>query len=328
MLSAPATLSDMTTTTTSAGHCLPAIPTLPPIQMPGDLDKNNYLDPEHDSIASPLSASSTVPQASFSSTSSSPVILRNPSLAAGVSGFSSPSSTDSAPQSLRKSISADSFVGYDRNTSLRVNGLRVDRGNTYSTAEVPRPRIQDSSMSPLRHEPIFSQPYMRSRGASVSTMSQSHDPSIEHRRESEPLQRLKRPSEVRRGSVKGKDHVRTGPRPGDLNLPPRTPAQARDDTLRLHTTSSLGSLPRARSGSVGLQTTAVSGRRLLIDTLPSSVSACQIQLTSNPDNTYPASTQRNCHRSSWIIWLRQVDIHLGGCQSARSTGRRGTICVT
>jgi hypothetical protein len=328
VLSAPATLSDMTTTTTSAGHCLPAIPTLPPIQMPGDLDKNNYLDPEHDSIASPLSASSTVPQASFSSTSSSPVILRNPSLAAGVSGFSSPSSTDSAPQSLRKSISADSFVGYDRNTSLRVNGLRVDRGNTYSTAEVPRPRIQDSSMSPLRHEPIFSQPYMRSRGASVSTMSQSHDPSIEHRRESEPLQRLKRPSEVRRGSVKGKDHVRTGPRPGDLNLPPRTPAQARDDTLRLHTTSSLGSLPRARSGSVGLQTTAVSGRRLLIDTLPSSVSACQIQLTSNPDNTYPASTQRNCHRSSWIIWLRQVDIHLGGCQSARSTGRRGTICVT
>lgn len=318
----------MTTPTASAGHCLPAIPSLPPIEMPGDPDENIYLDLEHDPIASPLSASSMAPQASFSSTSSSPVVPRNPPLITGVSGAPSPSSTDSALQSLRKSISVDSFVGYDRETSPRVDGSRVNRGNTYSTLEVSRTRKLDPSMSPFHREPpTFSQPYVRSRGASVSTMS--HDSAIEHRREIEPLQRLKRPSEIRRGSVKGKDQVRTGPRPGDLNLPPRTPAQARDDTPRLHTTLSLGSLPRSTSSdSLGWQTTAVSGRKLLIDTVPPSVSTRQIQLTSYFDTAYSASAQRDCHCSSWIIWLWQVDIHLGGCQSAWRTRHRGTICAT
>jgi len=272
----------MTTSTTSAGHCLPAIPSLPPIEMPGDPDKNNYLYLTYDPISSPLSASSMVPQASFSSTSSSPVLPRILPFVAGVSGTSSPSSTDSAPQSLRKSISVDSFVAYDRETSPRVNGSRSSRGNTYSTVDdISRTRQLDPSMRSLHPEPTFSQPYLRSRGASVSAMGQSHDSATEYRRGSEPSQRLKRPSEFRRASVKGKDHVRTGPRPGDLNLPPRMLAQAREDAPRLHTTSSLGSLPRsARSDGFGLQSAVVSGRNLLVETVSPSVSTHQIQSTS------------------------------------------------
>ncbi|KAG1757548.1 ras guanine nucleotide exchange factor domain-containing protein [Suillus lakei] len=114
-------------------------------------------------------------------------------------------------------------------------------------------------------------------------MSQSRDSGIEHEREAELFQRLKRPSEGRRGSVKGKDHLRTAPRPGDLNLPPRMPVQVLDDTRRLHSTTSLISLPvcnpalanltsgRARSDSLGLQTTTATGRNLLIDTLQPSI---------------------------------------------------------
>ncbi|KAG2154869.1 ras guanine nucleotide exchange factor domain-containing protein [Suillus clintonianus] len=114
-------------------------------------------------------------------------------------------------------------------------------------------------------------------------MSQSRDSGIEHEREAELIQRFKRPSEGRRGSVKGKDHLRTAPRPGDLNLPPRTPVQAFDDTRRLHSTTSLSSLPvcnpalanltsgRARSDSLGLQTTTSIGRNLLIDTIQPSL---------------------------------------------------------
>lgn len=241
--------------------------------MPSDLDKNNYLDLEHDPIASPLSASPMVPQASFSFNSSSPVVPHSPPFVVGVSGTSSPSSTDLTLQSLRKSFSVDSFIAYDREPSPRANGPRVNGGNTYSAAEVSWTRKQDYSNVLPCSEPTFSQPYLRSRGASVSTMSQSHDSAIEHRRGSEPLQRLKRPSEGRRSSVKGKDHVRTGPRPGDLNLPPRIPA--RDDTSRLHATSSLSSLQESTScDNLGFHTTTASGRNLLID-IPPSVSTRQ-----------------------------------------------------
>lgn len=114
-------------------------------------------------------------------------------------------------------------------------------------------------------------------------MSQSRDSGIDHEREAELFQRLKRPSEGRRGSVKGKDHLRTAPRPGDLNLPPRMPIQPLDDTRRLHSTPSLSSLPvcnpalvnltsgRARSDSLGLQTTSAIGRNLLIDIIQPSL---------------------------------------------------------
>lgn len=242
--------------------------------MPGDTDKNAYLDLGHDPIAPTASVSSTSPRASFS-TSSTLVVPRSTPFDAG-SGFSSLTSTDPSSQSLRKSVSVDSFVVYDRETSQRTSSPRANRGNTYSTFEVPGTHKQDGL---LRSEHNLSQPSFRSRGASVSAMSQSRDSGIEHERGAELFQRLKRPSEGRRGSVKGKDHLRTAPRPGDLNLPPRMPVQVVDDTRRLHSTTSLSSLPvcnpalanltsgRARSDSLGLQTTTASGRNLSINTL-------------------------------------------------------------
>lgn len=253
--------------------------------MPGDTDKNTYLDLGHDPIAL-VSASSTSPQASFSSTSSTLVVPRIIPFDTGCSGSSS-TSTDPSSQSLRKSVSVDSFVGYDRETSQRASGSRANRGNTYSNFEAPRTHKQDGL---LRGEPILSQPSIRSRGASVSAMCQSRDSGKEHEREAELLQRLKRPSEGRRGSVKGKDHLRTAPRPGDLNLPPRMPVQAIDDTRRLHSTTSLISLHvcnpalanltsgRARSDSLGLQTTTVSGRNISIDTLQPSLLSKEIAI--------------------------------------------------
>ncbi|KAG1750012.1 ras guanine nucleotide exchange factor domain-containing protein [Suillus paluster] len=261
----------MTTPTSNTSHCLPAIPSLPPIQMPGDTDKNTYLDLGHDPIA-PLSASSASTQPSFSSTSSPLVVPRSTPFVTGCS--SSLSSTDPSLQSLRKSVSVDSFVGYDRETSPRTSGPRANRGNTYSAFEESRTRKPDG---PLCRESALSQPFIHSHGASVSAMYQSRVSGIEHEREPELFQRVKRPSEGRRGSVKGKDHLRTAPRPGDLNLPPRMPVQALDDTRRLHSTTSLTSLPvcnpalanltsgRARSDSLGLPTTSAIGRNLLID---------------------------------------------------------------
>ncbi|KAG1783933.1 ras guanine nucleotide exchange factor domain-containing protein [Suillus placidus] len=275
-----------TVPTTNTSHRLPAIPTLPPIQMPGDTDKNTYLDLGHDPIV-PESTPSTSPQASFSSTSSTLVVPPSTPFDTSCSGFSSSTSTDPSSQSLRKSVSVDSFVGHDRETSQRKSSLRANKGNTYSTFEASGTHKQDGS---LHSEPTLSQPSIRSRGASVSAMSQSRDSCIEHEREAELFQRLKRPSEGRRGSVKGKDHLRTAPRPGDLNLPPRMPVQVIDDTRRLHSTTSLTSLSvcnpalanltsgRARSDSLGLQTTTASGRNLLIDTLQPSLLSKEIAI--------------------------------------------------
>ncbi|KAG2159883.1 ras guanine nucleotide exchange factor domain-containing protein [Suillus bovinus] len=273
----------MTTPMTNTSHCLPAIPSLPPIQMPGDTDKNTYLD---DPIA-PEYASSTPPKASFSSTSSTLVVSRGTPFDTGCSGFSSSTSTDPSSQSLRKSVSIDSFVGYDRETSQRPSGSRANGSNTYSTFEASRTYKQDGL---LHSEPTLSQPSIRSRGASVSAMSQNRVPGIEHEREAELFQQLKRPSGGRRGSVKGKDHIRTPPRPGDLNLPPRMPVQVIGDTRRLHSTTSLISLSacnpalvnltsgRARSDSLGLPTTTASGRNLSIDTLQSSLLSKEIAI--------------------------------------------------
>lgn len=254
--------------------------------MPSDTDKNTYLDLGHDPIA-PVSVSSTSPQVSFSSTSSTLVVPRSTPLDTVCSGFSSSTSTDPSSQSLRKSVSVDSFVSYDRETSQITSGSRANRGNTHSNFEASRTHKQDGLS---RSEPTLSQPSIRSRGASVSTMSQSRNSGIEHERGTELFQQLKRPREGRRGSVKGKDHLRTAPRPGDLNLPPRMPVQVIDDTRRLHSTTSLSSLPvcnsalanltsgRARSDSLGLQSTTASGRNLSIDTLQPSILSKEIAI--------------------------------------------------
>lgn len=121
-------------------------------------------------------------------------------------------------------------------------------------------------------------------------MSDGHDSAFEQDFESDSWRPLKRPvDKPRRTSVKGSEQARPSRRPGDLKLPSRNqPPPAlfnqfahplpRDDTRRLHSTTSLQSFPkhssltdvmsgRVRSGSLGLQAdpSSLGSRSLLID---------------------------------------------------------------
>ncbi|KAH7883606.1 ras guanine nucleotide exchange factor domain-containing protein [Phlebopus sp. FC_14] len=181
-----------------------------------------------------------------------------------------PAATDYRYQhDLRKSISVDSFVGYEH--------------------EDTRPWHSIDSRS--RRQQDVSASHARSRAASASTMSDGHDSVLEQGFESESQPLLKRSVDKgRRGSLKAKDQVHR--RPGDLKLPSRNLPPAisvnmqnqfahplpRDDNRRLHSTTSLQSFPRQsslvdvmsgriRSGSLGPQTN-VGSRNLLIDTAP------------------------------------------------------------
>ncbi|KAF8560386.1 ras GEF [Imleria badia] len=126
----------------------------------------------------------------------------------------------------------------------------------------------------------------------MSARGDGHDSPVEQNFESDSWQPLKKVGDKsRRGSVKGKEHARQSRRPGDLKLPARNQLPAvpvnnipsqhpqpvlRDDTRRLHSTTSLQSFPmhssltdvisgRVRSGSLGLQANS-GGRGLLADT--------------------------------------------------------------
>ncbi|KIJ68428.1 hypothetical protein HYDPIDRAFT_24708 [Hydnomerulius pinastri MD-312] len=291
----------MSTPPANSSHSLPAIPTLPPIQMPGENDEPSasFQSYPHEPTGFQRSSSSFAPQDSTSSTASSPIVTRNSPFATDNSGFSSFSSTDCPPQqSLRKSISVDSFVGYERENLPSSSGPRPARGNTHSGVDSSRPRRMDLSVdSRRRRGPETVPPYARSRGASVSTMSDGHDSALEQGFDSESWQPSKRPGDKnRRGSVKGKEQARTSRRPGDLklpsrNLPPAVPVNnlpnqfvqpplPRDDSRRLHSTTSLQSFPRhsnitdvisgrVRSGSLGPQANVGSSRNLLVDTVQS-----------------------------------------------------------
>ncbi|KAF9229307.1 hypothetical protein BS17DRAFT_14815 [Gyrodon lividus] len=284
-----------------SSHSLPAIPTLPPIQMPGENDElsSSLHFHSHDSIGPQQASSSFAPHDSMSS---SPIVTRSSPFTTDNSVISSSSSSTDYPpqQSIRKSISVDSFVGYERENSSRSPGPRPARGNTLSAGDSSRTRISELSVdSRRRREPETVPPYARSRGASVSTTSDGHDSSVEQGFESESWKPLKRSGDKsRRGSVKGKEQARPSRRPGDLKLPSRnlppavpvnyTPNQftqpplPRDDNRRLHSTTSLQSFPRhssltdvisgrVRSGSLGLQANP-STRTLFVDTVQSMVS--------------------------------------------------------
>ncbi|KAH7915776.1 ras guanine nucleotide exchange factor domain-containing protein [Hygrophoropsis aurantiaca] len=117
--------------------------------------------------------------------------------------------------------------------------------------------------------------------------------------DSDPWQQFSRLSEGgRRGSLKGKEHARP---PGTLKLPPRghPPVVAanstnsspfpREESRRLHSTTSMQSIPvanshltgiiagRVRSGSLGMQPSRA-GRNVLVDTAPSVFSKSEIAI--------------------------------------------------
>ncbi|KAL4069609.1 hypothetical protein V8B97DRAFT_599701 [Scleroderma yunnanense] len=274
----------MSTDPTSSSHSLPAIPTLPPIQIPG------HDDDLMDEPSSPRLPSATFsPQDSTSSSTSSPALTRNPSF------IPHSSSVDQPLQHHRKSASVDSLPIYQPGESSRATSLTGVRSNISATTDSPRTRRTELSVdSRRRREPETIPPYARSRGHSVSSMSDSHDSTFEQVFESDLWRPSKRPIDrPRRGSVKGSEQARASRRPGDLKLPPRNQLPPvpftqfahplpRDDNRRLHSTVSLQSFPkhpsltdvmsgRVRSGSLGLQadTTSLRSRSLFIDTVQS-----------------------------------------------------------
>ncbi|KAF9241363.1 ras guanine nucleotide exchange factor domain-containing protein [Melanogaster broomeanus] len=291
----------MSTPPLDLSHSLPAIPTLPPIQMPGDNDESSSLL-SHNSISSQQPSSSFTLHDPTSSTATSLIANRGSPFATDNSALSSSSSTDCPPQtSLRKSASVDSFVGYERENSTRATGPRPHRVNTHSVGDSARTRRPELSVdSRRRREPETVPPYARSRGASVSTMGDGHDSPVEQCFESESWQPLRRPTDKSwRSSVKGKEQARPSRRPGDLKLPSRNfppavtvynvsnqfaqPPLSRDDSRRLHSTTSLQSFPRhssltdvisgrVRSGSLGLQAHSVTGDTFQSMTYPKEIS--------------------------------------------------------
>ena len=257
----------------STPHSLPAIPTLPPIKMHDESD--------NDSAHSSLSA--TPPDAT---TPTSPPIATRPA----------PLPHHPPQQNLRKSVSADSFIGYERENPSSPSSSRPPR-TTHTPAGPSGIRRTDLSVDSARCYDTETAPlYVRTRGVSMSARSDSHDSASEQNLESESWQPLKKVDRSGRGSVKGKEQARQSRRPGDLKLPARNQVPAvpvnnilnqypqpisRDDPRRLHSTTSLQSFPRhssltdvisgrVRSGSLGLQNSG--GRGLLADTVQPMVS--------------------------------------------------------
>jgi len=251
---------------------LPAIPTLPPIQMHDDGD--------HDSVHSSFSITPHDSTSLADSPSITPILAPSP-----------------PQQNLRKSVSADSFVSYERD-NLPSSSSSRPRATTHTPAGSSGARRTELSVdSARRHDAETAPLYLRTRGVSMSAKSDGHNSAVEQTFESESWQPLKKVGDKsRRGSVKGKEQARHPRRPGDLKLPSRNQLPAvpannmpyqlpqpvlRDDTRRLHSTTSLQSFPRhssltdvisgrVRSGSLGLQANS-GGRGLLADTVQSMV---------------------------------------------------------
>lgn len=262
--------SESAMSTSSTPHSLPAIPTLPPITM-HDETVHDYHS-HHSSL-------SVTPHDSTSLTPPAP-----PTLA----------STHHPPQqNLRKSVSADSFVIFERENPSTSSGSRP-RATTHAPAASSGTRRTELSVDSARRHDAETVPlYVRTRGISMSARSDGHNSAVEQPFESESWQPLKKVGDKsRRGSVKGKEQARQSRRPGDLKLParnqlPAVPASNMphqlpqpalcDDTRRLHSTTSLQSFPRhssltdvmsgrVRSGSLGLQANS-GGRGLLADSV-------------------------------------------------------------
>ncbi|KAJ7597057.1 ras guanine nucleotide exchange factor domain-containing protein [Mycena floridula] len=133
-------------------------------------------------------------------------------------------------QSLRKSISVDSFVQYGREAHSTL-ATRPNRGHT--TVEPPRGLVLDlSGLNRDRSD------FGRNRGASIGSVVDGYQSSLvseyDDIENQDPLR-----VNTRRSSVK--DHTRPFVRAGDLALPSRTPT--------LSTTSSMSSIMSASTSS-------------------------------------------------------------------------------
>ena len=327
----------MTTEPTSSSHSLPAIPTLPPIYIPGhDDDLNASSSPR----LPPVTFS---PQEPTSLTTSSPILTRKPSFTIRSSSAGSPL------QHLRRSASVDSLPIRQPGDSSRSSSPTGARSTISTNTDSSHTRWPELSVgSRRRREPETIPPYARSRGHSVSTMSDGHDSAFEQDFESDSWRPLKRPvDKPRRTSVKGSEQARPSRRPGDLKLPSRNqPPPAlfnqfahplpRDDTRRLHSTTSLQSFPkhssltdvmsgRVRSGSLGLQAdpSSLGSRSLLIDVVQPKVSHTgiyDIHFYRGTEAIPKGILRCGCGHP----WLWEVHFHRRRCESSR---RAQHLCI-
>ncbi|KAF7969341.1 hypothetical protein HWV62_27669 [Athelia sp. TMB] len=177
------------------------------------------------------------------------------------------------PQNLRKSLSVDSFVRRD----IPIIGTRTKRTNTNLDMRVPvlpPPGLHSRDYEHRAYE------LTRHRGVSLSTQGDYESSFFEDT----DYDAWHSPSR-RRSSLKGKDQQQPLIRPGELKLPPRTPARMpalsttssissisttpgtpMEETRRLHSTTSMQHIPtrlphpiiaggsgRTRSGSLGVK---------------------------------------------------------------------------
>lgn len=270
------------------GHSLPSISPLPPIEMPDPSYHPFSGDSPQQDHPLFLRLSSTSPASH--SESFTTALSSTPAPAESPSRPSSPVHHLSLalPQTLRKSISVDSFV---RRNMPKI-GTRPKRTNTDLALQVPV--FQPSGTRDYEHRAL--QQATRNRGVSFSTQG-DYEPSIGEDSDLEPW-----PSSRRRASLKGKDQQHLSIRPGELKLPPRmltlssassisslstAPSSPREDYRRVHATTSMQSIPgrmtspflgsisgRARSGSLGVKVDS-RGNSIFINTqIPVSTFSC------------------------------------------------------
>jgi hypothetical protein len=282
---------------------------------------------DHDSVHSHYSSLSVTPHDSTSLAPPAP-----PTLA---------SSHHPPQQNLRKSVSADSFVIYERENPSTSSSSRP-RATTHTSAGSSGTRRTELSVDSARRHDVETVPlYVRTRGISMSARSDGRNSAVEQTFESESWQPLKKVGDKsRRGSVKGKEQARQSRRPGDLKLParnqlPTVPANnipnqlpqpaLCDDIRRLHSTTSLQSFPRhssltdvisgrVRSGSLGLQANS-GGRSLLADTVQPMVRRQLNRGITKLNRDNAVVSQGDFYRCRGHAWLWKVYVRFRRCKS-------------
>ncbi|KAH9969049.1 ras guanine nucleotide exchange factor domain-containing protein [Russula dissimulans] len=200
---------------------LPDIPSLPPIEIPNTSFRAS-VDRPH---LPPLDEDSHLSPRAFSSLS--PPFHRQ--LAGSNNDIPQPSSTSSSPLSpnLRKSFSVDSFARHSRSSPVSIVSRQHRTTPLASPIDEQRPGsvsarpVDSPQASHLPRDPAFSDSG-RSRGASVSTLSDEGGQTIPEESDVEPIRDAPQISTgPRRTGIKFKSKLRPTLPPGELPLPSR-----------------------------------------------------------------------------------------------------------
>ncbi|THV04927.1 ras GEF [Dendrothele bispora CBS 962.96] len=250
------------------------------------------------------------------------------------------------PQSLRKSVSVDSFVQYGREVHPPVVN-RPSRGHTGSALEPPKGLTFTVSKG-LRRDLDHTQQSFRARGTSVSSVRDGYQSSLAGDSDVDRSDTLHSPTDrYRHLSLKSQEHSKGFVRGGELPLPSRTPTlsttSSMSSIMSASTSSSTqeaapvtrpvtshkmasgatsgGSSSRTRSGSLGVYN---AGKRIFINT--------QVPMyESNQAVTLVVVGTAGCGKSMTIRkGLKNYNLsgtteHVSGSTRTRYTRRMGTL---